>query len=113
MSCDDVLRREHVHDQTITSVGITEPGDLDMDKMNAWLSMLLKEKGVDIYRMKGVLSIEGEAKRFVFLGIHMLFDGKPMTPWGDEERSNKMIFIGKNLDRDELTASFKACLVTK
>ena len=43
----------------------------------------------------------------------MLFDGKPMTPWGDEERSNKMIFIGKNLDRDELTASFKACLVTK
>ena len=82
-----------------------------MDKMNAWLGVLLREKGTHIYRMKGVLSIEGEAKRFVFQGIHMLFDGKPMEPWGDEPRSNKMIFIGKNLDREELLASFKACLV--
>lgn len=72
---------EHVHDQTITSVGIVEPGDLDMDKMNGWLGMLLKEKGNDIYRMKGVLAIAGNINRFVFQGIHMLFDGKPMTPW--------------------------------
>ena len=35
---------EHVHDQTITSVGIVEPGDLDMDKMNGWLGTLLREK---------------------------------------------------------------------
>jgi G3E family GTPase len=106
------VHREHIHDQTITSVGITEPGELDMDKMNGWLSVLLREKGTDIYRMKGVLSIQGEDKRFVFQGIHMLFDGKPLTPWGDEPRSNKMIFIGKNLSREELTASFKACLVS-
>ena len=52
-----------------------------MDKMNEWLGKLLKEKGTDIYRMKGVLAIEGEAKKFVFQGIHMLFDGKPLTPW--------------------------------
>lgn len=101
---------EHVHDQTISSVGINEPGDLDMDKMNGWLGKILKEKGTDIYRMKGVLAIAGEDKRFVFQGIHMLFDGKPMTPWGDEPRENKLIFIGKNLNREELTASFKACL---
>ena len=37
-----------------------------MDKMNACVVVLLKEKGTDIYRMKGDLSIEGEAKRFVF-----------------------------------------------
>ena len=45
--------------------------------------------------MKGVLAIKGQEQRFVFQGIHMLFDGQPMTPWGDEPRSNKMIFIGK------------------
>ena len=61
----------------------------------------LREKGTDIYRMKGVLAIKGQDQRFVFQGIHMLFDGQPMTPWGDETRSNKMIFIGKNLDREE------------
>eukprot|EP01048_Picozoa_sp_COSAG05_P015143 COSAG05_NODE_1792_length_4082_cov_3.402963_5_plen_129_part_00 len=57
---------EHVHDERITSVGITEAGDLDMDKMNGWLGTLLREKGVDIYRMKGVLSIAGQEQRFVF-----------------------------------------------
>jgi G3E family GTPase len=28
----------------------------------------------------------------------------------DEERVNKVVFIGKNLDRQELTDGFKACL---
>jgi len=65
---------EHIHDQTIVSVGITEGGDLEMDKMNGWLGTLLREKGVDIYRMKGVLAIKGQEQRFVFQGIHMLFD---------------------------------------
>jgi hypothetical protein len=32
-------------------------------------------------------------------------------PWGaDETRVNKLVFIGKNLDREELTNSFKECL---
>jgi len=101
---------EHVHDPTITSVGITEAGDLDMDKMNGWLSTLLREKGTDIYRMKGVLSIAGQEEKFVFQGIHMLFDGKPMGAWGEETRSNRMIFIGKKLDREELLSGFKACM---
>jgi len=103
---------EHIHDQTIVSVGITESGDLDMDKMNGWLGTLLREKGVDIYRMKGVLAIKGQEQRFVFQGIHMLFDGQPMTPWGEEPRTNKMIFIGKNLDRDELTSGFMSCMAS-
>jgi G3E family GTPase len=99
-----------VHDERITSVGITEPGDLDMDKMNEWMGNLLREHGADIYRMKGVLAIQGNERRWVFQGIHMLLDGQPMTEWGDEPRSNKLVFIGKNLDREMLTASFKACL---
>eukprot|EP01052_Picozoa_sp_SAG31_P036883 SAG31_NODE_4668_length_3047_cov_1.961330_2_plen_59_part_00 len=49
--------------------------------MNGWLGTLLREKGTDIYRMKGVLSIKGQSQRFVFQGIHMLFDGKPMAEW--------------------------------
>jgi G3E family GTPase len=34
-------------------------GDLDMQKMNQWLSTLLQEKGPDLYRSKGILSIQG------------------------------------------------------
>ena len=32
-------------------------------------------------------------------------------PWGpDEKRVNKLVFIGKNLDHEELTSSFKDCI---
>ncbi|GAB4484078.1 MAG: GTP-binding protein [Anaerolineales bacterium] len=100
----------HEHDDEITSVGITTSGDLNIDKLNAWLSTLLREKGVDIFRMKGVLSIHGRPERFVFQGVHMLFDGRPDRPWGVGERRNSLIFIGRNLNRAELNASFRACL---
>jgi G3E family GTPase len=101
-----------VHDERITSVGITEPGDLDMDKMNEWMGNLLREHGADIYRMKGVLAIKDAPAKFVFQGVHMQFDGAPHTAWEEgEARVSKLIFIGKKLDREELTAAFRACLV--
>jgi len=102
---------DHVHDSSVTSVGITLSGDLDAKKLNQWMSKLLQEKGPDIFRMKGVLSIKNEPNRFVFQGVHMLFDGKVDKPWGKTPRSNKLIFIGRNLDRDALTEGFKSCLV--
>jgi G3E family GTPase len=40
-------------------VGIVKEGSADMQKLNKWLSTLLQEKGVDIYRSKGILSIAG------------------------------------------------------
>ena len=57
---------EHEHDPSVFSVGIRQEGELDMNKLNAWLGKLLKEKGVDIFRMKGVLAISGMAAKFVF-----------------------------------------------
>jgi len=101
---------DHEHDAEVTSVGIALPGDLSHAKLNAWMSALLRDKGQDIFRMKGVLSIKGNANRFVFQGVHMLFDGRADRPWGDGPRANKLIFIGRNLDRDELTEGFRRCL---
>jgi len=60
--------------------------------------------------MKGVLSIAGDPRRFVFQGVHMLFDGRPDREWGSEPRTNKLIFIGRNLNREQLNANFSACL---
>ncbi|MBM3451392.1 MAG: GTP-binding protein, partial [Armatimonadetes bacterium] len=105
-----VYNPEHEHDDEVTSVGITADGELDKKRLNAWLSRLLMEKGNDIYRMKGVLAIRGEARRFVFQGVHMLFDGQPDKPWGSTPRRSQLVFIGKNLDREDLTKDFLACL---
>ncbi len=102
----------HEHDETVKSFAIVESGALDGQKLNDWLSNLLQTKGVDIFRMKGILNIAGENNRFVFQGVHMLFDGKPDRPWKEEEnRKNELVFIGRNLDEAELREDFKQCLV--
>ena len=101
---------DHEHDEEVSSVGITTPGDLDQKKFQRWLSNLLQTQGPDIFRMKGVLSMQGLAQRFVFQGVHMLFDGRPDRDWKPGERKNQLIFIGRNLDREKLTEGFRACL---
>ena len=100
----------HSHDDDVSSVGISVPGNLDGNRLNVWISDLLKTKGGDIYRMKGVLSVKGSNKRLVFQGVHMLFDAKFDREWGTDSRTNTLVFIGKNLDREALTEAFKACL---
>jgi len=109
---DKTFRHEHSHDEEVSSVGIGLPGELDGKKLNDWISKLLAEKGGDIFRMKGVLVVKGTNKRLVFQGVHMLFDAKFDRPWNaTENRTNTLVFIGKNLDRAALTEGFKACLV--
>lgn len=102
----------HEHDETVKSFAIVESGALDGEKLNNWLGQLLQTKGVDIFRMKGILNIAGEDLRFVFQGVHMLFDGKPDRPWKEgETRKNELVFIGRNLDEAQLREDFKQCLV--
>jgi G3E family GTPase len=100
----------HRHDESVTSVGIAIPGELHEKKVNKWFAQLLAEKGPDLYRMKGVLSLRGDPNRFIFQGVHMTLDTTVGAEWGEAPRVNKLIFIGKNLDRAALNAGFQACL---
>ena len=102
---------QHEHDDEVGSFSIERDGDLDEEKLQAWISKLLREKGVDIFRMKGFLSIAGESNRFVFQGVHMIFSGKPDRPWGSLPRRNQLVFIGRNLDEKEMRKGFEDCLV--
>jgi len=102
---------EHQHDLTVTSVGIEVDGDIDIDRLNEWMGNLLGTKGTDIFRSKGILSIAGWEERYVFQGVHMLIDGQAHGTWDGEERRNRLVFIGRNLDRASLEASFRSCLV--
>mmetsp|Transcript_10533 Transcript_10533/g.35742 ORF Transcript_10533/g.35742 Transcript_10533/m.35742 type:complete len:546 (+) Transcript_10533:433-2070(+) len=103
---------DHEHDARITSIGFVKEGTLDMGRLNAWVSKLLQEKGVDIFRMKGVLAIEGAADKYVFQAVHMLFTGETLEPWAEgEARVNKLIVIGRDLPREEITGGFEACFV--
>jgi G3E family GTPase len=100
----------HHHDEEITSIGISDPRPLDPRKLDEWLSYLLQSQGQDIFRMKGVLNINGEERRYVFHGVHMMFDSRLERPWGDTPRNNTLVFIGRKLDRKEIEAGFASCI---
>ncbi|WP_205873898.1 CobW family GTP-binding protein [Mycobacterium camsae] len=103
---------EHQHDASVSSVGIDIDGTVNVEKLNEWLGKLLAERGPDLFRSKGVLNLAGTDQRYVFQGVHMLHDGQLGAPWRQgESRRNRMIFIGRDLDRVELQESFRACLL--
>ena len=79
--------------------------------MNDWLGKLLAEKGVDIFRTKGFISIADDPRRFIFQGVHMLIDSQPEKEWGDTPRRNQLVFIGRNLDEESIRQGFEDCLV--
>ena len=93
---------EHEHDDEVGSMAIERLGNVDPDKINEWIGTLLAEKGVDIFRTKGFISYPNESKRIVFQGVHMLFTAQPGEEWGDEPRRNQLVFIGRNLDEDQM-----------
>ncbi|KAK1746433.1 CobW C-terminal domain-containing protein [Skeletonema marinoi] len=73
----------------------------------------LEERAADLYRTKGLLSFHGQGDtKFVFQGVHEQINfGPAQKPWKEGEvRENKFVFIGKNLDRAELTKSLMECL---
>ena len=108
-------KRKKQHDLSmVSSCGIKVTGNFDVVKFNTFMGTLLQERAKDIYRSKGVLSFEGQgAQKFVFQGVHEQIDFGPATSeWApDEARINKLVFIGRNLDRDSLEKSLIACLV--
>nr|WP_296363374.1 GTP-binding protein [Virgibacillus sp.] len=55
--------------------------------------------------------MNGLDRRFIFQGVHMIFAGEEKNNWGNEQRKSELVFIGKNLDKEKLTAQFRACIV--
>jgi G3E family GTPase len=99
--------------EAVSSVGIKFEGNLHAQWFNIFMMDLLRERAADIYRSKGLLSFHGQGDtKFVFQGVHEQINfGPAKDPWkATEERVNKFVFIGKNLNRAELTKGLMECL---
>ncbi|MGQ0583893.1 MAG: CobW family GTP-binding protein [Reyranella sp.] len=104
---------DHEHDDAITSVSLRSARPLDTDKFNIWISDLLRVRGIDILRCKGILDLKNSPNRYVFQGVHMLMEGTAGKPWQEHEtRESKFVLIGRNLDEAEFKAGFEACLAS-
>ena len=102
-------RHKHHHHSGINSFVIETEKPLVLAHINEWLNELVYIYGPELYRYKGILSVEGLDYQIIFQGVQMSFDISRGRDWNDTERKSTLVFIGKNLPEDTLRESFVAC----
>lgn len=102
--------RPHSHDATVKSHSFVYPHSFDGEKLATFLKDYLGERGDDIFRTKGIVSVANDERFFVLQAVHKLVDFRPDHSWGEDTRKSKFVFIGRNLDRDGIDRNLRACL---
>jgi G3E family GTPase len=101
---------KHYHDEDMQSLALRIDGEVDPEKFMPWINDYVQKEGPQILRSKGILAFKNEPKRFVFQGVHMILDGDLQRDWKPgEKRDSKIVFIGRDLKKDEIEAGFRAC----
>lgn len=102
--------KRSAHLSGVSSTGIEIDSPLDEKKFNEFMQNLLQEKARDLYRCKGVVAFAGTDDKFVFHGVHeQVAFGPAEEGWAPgQKKICKMVFIGKNLDKDALRKGLEA-----
>lgn len=88
-----------------------EPGLYRTDA--GWLTIPLRVQGEDLFRTKEILHVRGMKERFVTQAVHMVLDGGPDRPWApDEAGKTRLVFIGRNLEREAFPAGLRSCIAS-
>jgi G3E family GTPase len=102
---------DHEHDDAVGSVALAEDRPMDLDRLGSWISGLVSTRGPDLFRMKGIIQLEGKDERYVLQSVHMLLDGDFDRRWKEgERRRTEFVIIGRNLPIEDLRGGFAACV---
>jgi G3E family GTPase len=103
---------DHEHDDHVTSFSLVERQPLDPKKFFRWIETVVQSFGVDLLRMKGIISFANDDDRYVVQAVHMLMEGDHQRPWREnEERVTRLVFIGRDLPKDVIADGFAKCRV--
>jgi G3E family GTPase len=98
-----------IHDVTVQSVSL-RGGEMNPDRFFPWIQKITQTEGPNILRLKGIIAFAGDEERYVVQGVHMIIEGDHQRPWKDgEKRESRLVFIGRELDREKLERTFNAC----
>jgi len=101
---------EHTHDPALASESFVFVRPFDRSRLELYFKQLLRDKGDDIFRLKGILALENEPRRYVLQCVHRIMDLKPADAWGEEKPVSKLVFIGRQLDRAALANGLEQLL---
>jgi G3E family GTPase len=117
---EDILKIEpdfledvsHEHDDAISSLVYRSPRPFEMSRLLHFLDIMLGGFGKDLLRYKGILNIAGNDNKILFQGVHMIMGDSLGLPWpAGEPRQSQLVFIGRNLPKQQILTSLEACHV--
>ena len=100
----------HSHDPDVETFSVRIGGELDWGLVEAAARDIAAEHGADLLRWKGVLAIAGNDRRVALQGVHRIFEMHDLDRWEGTHRDSRVVFIGKNLDRDRLAGCLQRCV---
>ncbi|CAK7257778.1 MULTISPECIES: GTP-binding protein [unclassified Shinella] len=102
-----------IHDVTVQSISL-RGGEMNPDRFFPWIQKITQTDGPNILRLKGIIAFAGDDERYVVQGVHMIVEGDHQRAWKDgETRESRLVFIGRDLDREKIERTFKACEAQK
>ena len=103
----------HLAEAGIGSVALSSDEPMDVERLENWLRDLLKVRGNEILRTKGIIWADGSDRKLVLQAVQMLIEGDFTAPWDEADtRTSRLVFIGRNLDARALELGFLACRAT-
>ena len=101
----------HGHDPDVETCSVRIGGELDQQMVEAAAREIAADYGADLLRWKGVLAIAGNDRRVALQGVHRIFEIHDLDRWEGPHRDSRAVFIGKNLNRDQLARRLQRCAV--
>jgi G3E family GTPase len=108
-----VLYHSRPAHQGISSHSFVFNEPLDILRFDIWLRMILNQKKFILYRIKGILNFNSLNEKLILQSVYKQYVTESGGPWNGEDRVSKVVFIGKNLDREILLNGLKVCCSEK
>ena len=102
------LRSHKKHE--ITTVALTFDKPFAFLSLKEWLEDFIAKNNDNLYRAKGIISLMNVDQQVLLQGVHDNFYIDLGEPWQNQTRKTKLVFIGKNLNVDEIKAELSKCI---
>jgi len=100
-----------VHQREVGTVVFEAATPLDGVRLNQALAAINARYAEALWRLKGVLAIEGMRARVVVQGVQGLLQANPSTLWRPyEPKASRLVLIGRALDREWILARLREAL---
>jgi len=95
--------------ENIVALSFEVPGRLHPVRVDSLFSMLLREYGADLIRIKGVFCMSQDDQVWLIQGVHAALDTRRGNRSVQAEGLSRCVLIGKGLDRTSIQDGLLAC----